>query len=98
MESQVKVQVNKYFVHGLSFVHAMGQSCSCPDVCRLNAHRATILAFHNVDFKIIMYSMVHELKAPFLLSLIQTLTKFAMGKFGSCPDVHRLNAHRFIIA
>ncbi len=42
MESQVKVQVNKYFVHSLSFVHAMGQSCSCPDVHRLNAHRFTI--------------------------------------------------------
>ena len=45
-----------------------------------------------------MYSTVHELKVPFLLSLIQTLTKFAMGQSGSCPDVHRLNAHRFIIA
>ena len=42
MESQVKVQVNKYFVHNLSFVHAMGQSGSCPDVHRLNAHRFII--------------------------------------------------------
>ena len=58
----------------------------------------TDLPLHNVNFKIIMYSAVHELKAPFLLSLIQTLPKFAMGLSGSCPDVHRLNAHRFIIA
>ena len=55
---------------------AMGQSGSCPDVHRLNAHRFTI-AFYNVDFKIIIYSAVHELKAPFLVTLIQTLTKFA---------------------
>ena len=56
------------------------------------------LPLHNVDFKIIMYG---ELKTPFLsflLTLIQTLTKFAMGQSGSCPDVHHLNAHRFTIA
>ena len=73
----------------------MAQSGSCPDVHRLNAHR---LPLHNVDFKIIMYG---ELKTPFLsflLTLIQTLTKFAMGQSGSCPDVHHLNAHRFTIA
>ena len=58
----------------------------------------TDLPLHNVDFKIIMHSAVHELKAPFLLTLMQTLTKFAMGQSGSCPDVHRLNAHRFTIA
>ena len=45
-----------------------------------------------------MYGAVHELKAPFLVTLIQTLTKFAMGQSGSCPDVHHLNAHRFTIA
>ena len=58
----------------------------------------TDLPLHNVDFKIIMYG---ELKTPFLsflLSLIQTLTKYAMGKSGSCPDVHHLNADRFTIA
>ncbi len=54
----------------------------------------TDLLLHNVDFKIIMYGAVHELKAPFLVTLIQTLTKFAMGQSGSCHDVHRLNAHR----
>ena len=57
----------------------------------------TDLPLHNVDFKIIMYG---ELKTPFLsflLTLIQTLTKFAMGQSGSCPDVHRVNAHRFTI-
>ena len=58
----------------------------------------TDLPLHNVDFKIIMYSAVHELKVPFLLTLLQTLTKFAMGQSGSCPDVHCLNAHRFTIA
>ena len=58
----------------------------------------TDLPLHNLDFKIIMYGAVHELKVPFLLALIQTLTKFAMGQSGSCPDVHRLNAHRFTIA
>ena len=58
----------------------------------------TDLPLHNVDFKIIMYGAVHELKAPFLLTLIQTLTKFAMGQSGSCPDVYHLNAHRFTIA
>ena len=60
----------------------------------------TDLPLHNVDFKIIMYGAVHELIAPkkFLVTLIQTLTKFAMGQSGSCPDVHRLNAHRFTIA
>ena len=60
----------------------------------------THLPLDNVDFKIIMYSAVHELKAPFLVTLIQTLTnlKFAMGQSGSCPDVHRLNPHTFIIA
>ena len=58
----------------------------------------TDLQLHNVDFKVIMYSAVHELKALFLLSLIQTLTKFAMRQSGSCPDVHLLNAHRFTIA
>ena len=45
--------------------------------------------------------MYGELKMPFLsflLTLIQTLTKFAMGQSGSCPDVHRLNAQRFTIA
>ena len=58
----------------------------------------TDLPLHNVDFKIIMY---RELKTPilsFLLTLIQTLTKFAMGQSGSCPDVHHLNGHRFTIA
>ncbi len=58
----------------------------------------TDLPLHNVDFKRIMYGAVHELKAPFLVTLIQTLTKFAMGQSGSCPDVHRLNAHRVTIA
>ena len=58
----------------------------------------TDLTFHNVNFKIIMYGAVPELKAPFLVALIQTLNKFAMGQSGSCPDVHRLNPHRFIIA
>ena len=57
----------------------------------------TYLPLYNVDFKIIMYSAVHELKAPFLLTLMQTLTKFAMGQSGSCTDVDRLNAHRFTI-
>ena len=47
---------------------------------------------------IIMYGAVHEFKAPFLLTLIQTLTKFAMGQSGSCTNVHHLNAHRFTIA
>ena len=45
--------------------------------------------------------MYGELKMPFLsllLTLIRTLTKFAMGQSGSCPDVHRLNAQRFTIA
>ena len=56
------------------------------------------LPLRNVDFEIIMHGAVHELKAPFLVTLIQTLNKFAMGQFGSCPDVHRLNPHRFIIA
>ena len=58
----------------------------------------TDLPLRNLDFKIIMYG---ELKTPspsFLLTLIQTLNKFAMGQSGSCPDVHRLNAHRFTIA
>ena len=58
----------------------------------------TDLSLHNVDFKIIMYG---ELKTPilsFLLTLIQTLTKFAKGQSRSSPDVHRLNAHRFTIA
>ena len=45
-----------------------------------------------------MYGAVHELKAPFLLTLIQTLSKFPVGQSGSCPDVHHLNAHRFTIA
>ena len=58
----------------------------------------TDLPLRNVDFKIIMYGPVHELKAPFLVTLIQTLNKFAMGQSGLCPDVHRLNPHRFIIA
>ena len=58
----------------------------------------TDLPLHNVDFKIIMYGVVHELKAPFPLTPIQTLTKLAMGQSGSCPDVNRLNAHRFTIA
>ena len=58
----------------------------------------TDLPLHNVNFKIIMYGAVHELKAPFLITLIQTLSKFAMGQSGSCPDVHHLNAHRFTIA
>ena len=58
----------------------------------------TDLPLRNVDFKIIMYGAVHELKAPFLVTLIQTLNKFAMGQSGLCPDVHRLNPHRFIIA
>ena len=58
----------------------------------------TDLPLHNVDFKTIMYGAVHELKAPFLVTLIQTLNKFAMGQSGLCPDVHRLNPHRFIIA
>ena len=34
----------------------------------------TDLPLRNVDFKTIMYGAVHELKAPFLLSLIQALT------------------------
>ena len=34
----------------------------------------TDLPLHNVDFKIIIYSAVHELKAPCFLSLIQALT------------------------
>ena len=58
----------------------------------------TDLPLRNLDFKIIMYG---ELKTPFLsflLTLIQTLNKFAMGQSGSCPDVHRLNPHRFTIA
>ena len=58
----------------------------------------TDLPLRNLDFKIIMYG---ELKTPFIsfhLTLIQTLNKFAMGQSGSCPDVHRLNAHRFTIA
>ena len=45
-----------------------------------------------------MYGAVHELKAPFLLTLIQTLIKFAMGQSGLCPDVHHQNGHRFTIA
>ena len=44
-----------------------------------------------------MYGAVHELKAPFLHTLIQTLTKFEMEQSGSCPDVHHLNARRFTI-
>ena len=51
----------------------------------------TDLPLHNVNFKIIMYG---ELKTPFLsfiLTLIQTLTKFGMGQSGSSPDVHRHN-------
>ena len=58
----------------------------------------TDLPLHKFNFKIIMYGAVHQLKAPFLLTLIQTLSKFAMGQSGSCHDVHRLNPHRFIIA
>ena len=54
----------------------------------------TDLPLHNVDFKIIMYGAVHELKAPFLLTLIQTLIKFAMGQSG----FHHQNGHRFTIA
>ena len=57
-----------------------------------------LIPFHNVDFKKFMYGTVHELKAPFLVTLIQTLTKFAIRQSGSCPGVHPLNAHRFIIA
>ena len=34
----------------------------------------TDLPLRNLDFKIIMYGAVHELKVPFLLALIQTLT------------------------
>ena len=34
----------------------------------------TDLPLHNLDFKIIMYGAVHELKVPFLLALIQALT------------------------
>ena len=58
----------------------------------------TDLPLRNVDFKIIMNGAVHELKAPFLVTLIQILIKFEMGQSGSCPDVHRLNARRFTIA
>jgi hypothetical protein len=47
----------------------------------------TDLPLRNVDFKIIMYGAFHEIKAPFLLTVIQTLTKSAVGQSGSCPDV-----------
>jgi hypothetical protein len=47
----------------------------------------TDLPLHNVDFKIIMYRAFHEINAPFLLTVIQTLTKFALGQSGSYPDV-----------
>jgi hypothetical protein len=47
----------------------------------------TDLPLHNVDFKIIMYDAFHEIKAPFPLTVMQTLTKFAVGQSGSCSDV-----------
>jgi hypothetical protein len=63
---------------------AVGQSGSCPDVL---VWMHTDLPLHNVDFKIIMYRAFHEIKAPsFLLTAIQTLTKFPVGQSGSCPD------------
>jgi hypothetical protein len=62
----------------------VGQSGSCPDVF---AWMHTDLPLHNVDFKIIMYRAFHEINAPFLLTVIQTLTKFALGHSGSYPDV-----------
>jgi hypothetical protein len=47
----------------------------------------TDLPLHNVDFKIIMYRAFHEIKAPsFLLTAIQTLSKFPVGQSGSCRD------------
>ena len=52
----------------------------------------------NLDLKIIMYGAVQDLKAPLVLTVMQIFTTFAMGQSGSCPDVHRLNAHRFTIA
>ena len=55
----------------------------------------TDLSLHNVDFKIIIYIELNTPFLSFLLTLIQTLTKFAMGQSGSCPDVHHLNADRF---
>ena len=33
-----------------------------------------------------MYGAFHEIKAPFLLTVTQTLTKFAVGQSGLCPD------------
>jgi hypothetical protein len=62
----------------------VGQSGSCPDVF---VWMHTDLPLHNVDFKIIMYRAFHEINAPFLLTVIQTLTKFALGQSGSYPDV-----------
>jgi hypothetical protein len=62
----------------------VGQSGSCPDVF---VWMHTDLPLHNVFFKIIMYGAFHEIKAPFLLTVIQSLTKFAVRQSGSCPDV-----------
>jgi uncharacterized protein YozE (UPF0346 family) len=62
----------------------VGQSGSCPDAL---SWMHTDLPLHNVDFKIIMYGAFLEIKAPFLLTVIQTLTKFVVGQSGSCPYV-----------
>jgi hypothetical protein len=62
----------------------VGQSGSCPDAL---AWIHTDLPLHNVYFKIIMYGAFPEKKVPFLLTVIQTLTKFVVGQSGSCPDV-----------
>jgi hypothetical protein len=48
---------------------ALGQSGSYPDVF---VWMHTDLTLHNVDLKIIMYRAFHEIKAPFLLTVIQT--------------------------
>jgi hypothetical protein len=62
----------------------VGQSGSCRDAL---AWIHIDLPLHNVYFKIIMYGAFPEIKVPFLLTLIQTLTKFVVGQSGSCPDV-----------
>ena len=45
----------------------------------------TDLPLHNVNSKIIMYGAVHELKAPFLLSLIQALTNLQWDSLARDP-------------